>query len=76
MKYIKSDWVKNPTKKQVVMASLIWLIGLILLLLPMTDFFSESPLKRKFLGVALLLVMATFTLFCVYLNYFRNRSKT
>jgi uncharacterized PurR-regulated membrane protein YhhQ (DUF165 family) len=61
MKNNKSDfWVKNPTKKHVVIASLIWLVGLILILVSTTNYFTENPVQRKYLGVGLVFSMATF----------------
>lgn len=75
MKSNKSDWVKNPTKKQVVFTIFIWLTGLSLITLSVTNFFTESPLQKKYLGSGLLLLMATFTLFRVCRNYFKNHLK-
>jgi len=72
----KSNWVKNPNKKQVVALSLIWVAGLTLMLLAMTNFFTESPFHRKNLSMAFILFAATFTVFNVYRNYLRNHSKT
>ncbi|MDQ2721541.1 MAG: hypothetical protein M3Z26_17525 [Bacteroidota bacterium] len=72
----KSNWVKNPNKKQVVVLSLIWLACLIPMLLAMTNFFTESPFQRKNLSLVFLIFLATFQVFNVYRNYLRNHSKT
>jgi hypothetical protein len=73
---MQPDWVKNPTKKQVIAITLLWFAGLILSLLPMTNFFTESPLHKKYLVFGLFILMATYTIFCVYRNYIKNHSKT
>lgn len=72
----KSNWVKNPNKKQVVVLSLIWTTGLTLLLLAMTNFFTESPLQRKNLSMVFLIFLSAFWVFYVYRNYLRNHSKS
>jgi K+-sensing histidine kinase KdpD len=72
----KSNWVKNPNKKQVIVLSIIWLVGLTFMLMAMTNFFAESPFQRKNLSMAFLISLVTYTVFSVYRNYFKNKSKT
>lgn len=38
------DWVHNPNKKQLGLYSALWFIGVVLLALAVTNFFTESPL--------------------------------
>ena len=71
----KSNWVKNPNKKQVVVLSLIWLACLIPMLLAMTNFFTESPLVRRNGLVILLVTFPTIILIRMIRNYFIHIKK-
>jgi hypothetical protein len=43
----KANWVQNPTKKIVALYIVLTFIGSLLILLAITDFFSENPFKMK-----------------------------
>ena len=43
----KANWVQNPTKKIVTLYIVLTSIGSLLILLAITDFFSENPFKMK-----------------------------
>jgi len=74
MRRQNSDWVRNPTKKQLILTILSWLVGIILITISTTNIFTESAFQKKYLGFGLLLFMATVTLFFVCKNYINNHS--
>jgi|GEM_PF-3264070 len=59
-------WFQNPTKKQVIICTVLWLTGLLLLLLAITDLFREFYFN---IPVFLLLGGSTFSVIKLYNNY-------
>ncbi len=66
------NWCQNPTKKILVIFSLLWLISNALLVLALTDLFTESPLKGK--NIIMIIVMIG-SMFSVAQLYIRNYKK-
>jgi divalent metal cation (Fe/Co/Zn/Cd) transporter len=65
-----NNWIKNPTKKQMTMTLLIGLIGFVLLLLSMTNFFTETPFQGKYLMLYILQIGAGLTIWKVCRSYY------
>ncbi|MEP6626528.1 MAG: hypothetical protein ABJA32_01040 [Ginsengibacter sp.] len=72
MKRNQSDWVQNPTRKQLVLVFSVWLVGIFLIILSTTNLFTESLLQKKYFWFGILVVMSSITLLLVARNYFRN----
>ena len=73
MKNNKPHWIKNPTKKQVLLICLAWIVGTVLLTSAMTDFFTSSPFyKQNILGLMVILLPA-FNTITVFKNYYKNK---
>ena len=70
----KSTWVSNPTKKQMILTNIIWLTGITLMILAMTDFLNDSAFKSKNLMMFFLIIIATITEIKVTYNYFRKQT--
>jgi len=68
----KTNWMTNPSPKQVVGFTVIWLVGLILLILSMTDLFRESLFQRKYTILYLLILGSTVALVKVHANYWKS----
>lgn len=68
----KNSWVDNPTKKQAYTIFFIWLTGTILLMLSATNFLTESPFQRKYLGFSFLVLASTITMIPVCKKYFKG----
>ena len=69
-----NNWINNPTKKQMTLVVLLGLTGFILLLLSMTNFFTETPFRGKYLMLYFLLIGASLTVYKVCRNYNRNNN--
>ncbi|MBC7654104.1 MAG: hypothetical protein H7098_06450 [Oligoflexus sp.] len=63
---------KHFSKKQVVAIIAICIIGNIMLLLSMTDFFTASFFKGKYLLLYFLIASSIFTAYKVVINYRRR----
>ena len=67
-----NNWINNPTKKQMRFVILLGLIGIILLLLSMTNFFTETPLQGKYFSLYFLLISSGLIVYKVCRNYYKN----
>lgn len=63
----------NPSKKQLIICTAVWFIGLSLLVLVMTDLFTTSPFRSKYIMLYLLMAGSTLTVGWQHINFFRNR---
>lgn len=70
---IKNSWVKNPTKTQMILSSSAWATGVILIILSITNFFTENIFHKKFLILYFLVIASTYTVITVVANYFNNK---
>jgi hypothetical protein len=69
----KNNWVENPTKKQALTFSIIGILSMILLLLSMTNFLTESPFQGKYITLFMLFISSTYTTTRIIRNYVKNK---
>ena len=70
------NWINNPTKNQLLIVITIWLVGVLLLLLAMTNFFIELPFRKKYIFSYFLIVISTITVFQVYRAYKKSKNES
>jgi undecaprenyl pyrophosphate phosphatase UppP len=73
MEVKKKSWLKNPSKKQVVYILAVWIIGITLIILSITDFFTESLFQKEYIVMYALIIGVTFTTFTAFNNYKKNQ---
>lgn len=61
-----------PTKKRVLLFSFLWLVGTTLLVLSMTDLFTESIFKKKYAVLYILIIANTFFVLKMWRTYLKN----
>jgi len=66
------NWYQNPTKKTLIIFGLLWLISNMLLVLVLTDLFTESPLKAKNIMMMILMIGSTFSVLQLYIRYYKK----
>lgn len=71
---IKESFLTNPSKKQLALVTILWFIGITLLTLSDTDFFTESFFQKKDLMDSILIIGATIVPVKLYINYWKNKS--
>jgi undecaprenyl pyrophosphate phosphatase UppP len=74
MEVKKKSWLKNPSKKQVVYILAVWIIGITLIILSITDFFTESLFQKEYIVMYALIIGSTFTTFTAFNNYKKNQN--
>ena len=69
------NWFETPTKKQTIIFGLTGIVGIILLILSMTNYLTESPFQRKYVSFVLLLVPCVLTTTAIINNYIKQSRK-
>ena len=72
----KVNWVQNPTKKIVTLYIIFTSIGSLLMLLSITDFFTETPFQKRNITMFMLLMSAIWVCINIVGNYNRNKKTT
>jgi hypothetical protein len=63
--------IKNPSKNNLILFSLIWLISNGLLIISLTDLFSESFFQKKYFMIYLPMVISTYVVLKLFINYLK-----
>ena len=61
--------VKNPSRNNLIVFSLIWLISNALLIISVTDLFSESFFQKKHIMIYGLMASSTYAVLKLFINY-------
>jgi len=75
MKIKKNNRLKKPSRKQMILYTLIYFASIILLVLSMTDLFSESIFKGKYILLYFLMIGVTFQTHKMHLNYWNLKNE-
>lgn len=76
MSILDSNWVKHPTKKQLILTIVIWMVGLSLSITNATDFYTKSLFVFHNVFLLFLWIFATSILIKVIRNYKNRRTIT
>ena len=71
----KRNWVTHPTKRNLLIIFTVYVVGNGLLIISTTDLFTESFLNKKYLMIYAMMIMSSWTVLKVLLNYFRVSDK-
>jgi len=67
----KINWYENPSKKTLIIFGLLWGISNMLLVLVLTDLFTENPLKAKNIMLMIFMLGSTLSVTQLYLRYYK-----
>lgn len=68
----QSNWIKTPTKKHLIIITVVWFIAVITIVLGRTNMFSKTFLDIKYLITYYVLLYSAFIVLKAYRNYFKN----
>jgi len=71
----QNNWIKHPTKKQLVLVCAAWFTSTGLSLSAATNFFTESPFTQPFGVMHFISLPVTVIVLATVANYIRNRRK-
>jgi hypothetical protein len=70
--YKKANWTQNPTRKNVTLYIIFTSIASLLILLSITDFFTENPFQRRNTIMFMLLTSSIWACINIIRNYTKN----
>lgn len=68
----KTNWLTNPTKKQLIAVLALYIVSLILILAVMTELFEKVPAFRENYMLMVVLIFATIAVAKISTNYFKD----
>ncbi|MBK3519374.1 hypothetical protein [Carboxylicivirga marina] len=75
MKPTQNNILKHPSKKNLIIITAVWLISMVLLVLSMTDLFTEKPFQKSYLLMYFLMLSSTVSVIKMHMNYQRNKER-
>jgi hypothetical protein len=73
MEIAKKNWMNNPSKMQLIAFTGLWLLGVLLLVLSVTDFFKESFFQKTSVIIYFLMIASTIATIKLHINYRKVR---
>lgn len=74
MEIAKKNWKNNPSKKNLILFTGLWFLGIALLILSTTDLFKESFFQKKNLMIYFLIVGSTLATAKLHCKYWKNKN--
>ena len=74
MKDKKESFLTNPTKKHLILFSLLWFICNTLLTLSITDLFTENFFQKNYLIMYFYMIGSTVAIGKLYSNHWKNKT--
>ena len=74
MNTIQKNFFKNPSAKTLIIFTVLWFIGIALLILSATDLFSESLFQKKYIMICFLMTSSSLVTIKLYINYYKNKT--
>jgi len=75
MNTTKDNFYRNPSKNTLLLFTFLWLLGNALLLLSITNLFTESFFHYANVMIYVLMVGSTITIIKLYTNYRKNKTR-
>jgi len=66
------QFIKRPNKRQLIPFTIFWLILTFILILIMTDLFTESLFQRRFFGAFFILIFSSLPILNLWIQYIKN----
>lgn len=68
------NFIKNPSRKNLILFTSLWLFEIILFILSVTNLFTESFFQKEYLVIYLLIISSTILIINIYTNYRKNEN--
>ncbi|MBP6023344.1 hypothetical protein [Ferruginibacter sp.] len=68
----QSKWFKTPSKTNLAVVTLVWLIGVTIIVLAKTEIFQKTFLDISYLFTYFIILFSLLIVVNVYRNYFKN----
>lgn len=68
----KQHWVTHPTRRNLLMVVIVWIVANGLLVIAITDLFRESVINKKYTLIYAMMLFSTWITVNVISNYFKT----
>lgn len=69
----KKNILQNPTKTNLIVFTLLWMVSVILITLSVTDLFTESVFQKRYIPIFIIVLASSRMVTKLYYNYFKNK---
>jgi len=70
---IKKNILQNPTKTNLIVFTLLWMVSVVLIILSVTDLFTQSVFQKRYIPVFIIVLASSRVIAKLYFNYFKNK---
>ncbi|MEL0642835.1 hypothetical protein V6251_00480 [Olleya sp. Ti.3.14] len=69
----KKNILQNPTKTNLIVFTLLWMVSVILITLSVTDLFTKSVFQKRYIPIFIIVLASSRMVAKLYYNYFKNK---
>lgn len=69
----KKNILQNPTKTNLIVFTLLWMVSVVLIILSVTDLFTQTVFQKKYIPVFIIVLASSRVIAKLYFNYFKNK---
>jgi len=74
MKKFKKNFINDPSIKTLIVFTLLWFLGIVLLTLSTTNLFTENFFRKKYIMIYFLMIGSTTAIGKLYYNYWKSKT--
>lgn len=69
----KKNILQNPTKTNLIVFTLLWMVCVVLIILSVTDLFTQTVFQKRYIPVFIIVLASSRVIAKLYFNYFKNK---
>ena len=69
----KKNILQNPTKANLIVFTLLWMVSVVLIILSVTDLFTQTVFQKRYIPVFIIVLASSRVIAKLYFNYFKNK---
>ena len=69
----KKNILQNPTKTNLIVFTLLWMVSVVLIILSVTDLFTQTVFQKRYIPVFIIVLASSRVIAKLYFNYFKNK---
>ena len=69
----KKNILQNPTKTNLIVFTLLWMVSVVLIIFSVTDLFTETVFQKRYIPVFIIVLALSRVIAKLYFNYFKNK---
>ena len=69
----KKNILQNPTKTNLIVFTLLWMVSVVLIILSATDLFTQTVFQKRYIPIFIIVLASSRVIAKLYFNYFKNK---